>query len=218
VEAIIGMAPDLIVASNVNRSSGGGDPFKPLRNLGIDVVYIKTPESIAQIYDEIEQIAAALGLPDKAAALVAGMKARIDAVSMVAKTIKTKRSVYYEVSSDPYPVTMGGDTYLNEIINLVGAKNIFADQKGWFAPTTDAVIAANPDVILANAYSEEGGGKAAIKSIKNRPGFSSLDALKQNRLYLIDGNAASQASPVVVKAIGEIARAIYPEYSWPNDS
>jgi iron complex transport system substrate-binding protein len=215
-EAIINLEPTLIVASSVNRSSAGDDPFKPLRDLGIKIAYIKTADSIEEIYEEIDEIADALGVPKGGAALVARMEGQISAISRVAETIKQKRTVYYEVSSDPYPVTTGSNTYLHEVINLVGAVNIFADKKGWFAPTAEAVIAANPDVILANNYAEEGGGRAALASIENRPGFSSINAVKNGRLYLIDGNTASRSSPGIVKAIIQIAQAVYPECKWPR--
>jgi iron complex transport system substrate-binding protein len=210
-EAIIGMAPDLIVASEINRTSAADDPFKLLRDVGINIVYIETPDTIADIYTEIMAIAEALGVQDRGEALVNDMKASLESVSASAKEAAQKAGrsapfrVYFEVSPFPYPVTFGSGTYLNEMIELAGGVNIFAGQNGWFAPSAEAVINGNPDVILAMDYGERG----ILDELTGREGFNVIDAVKNKRVYLIDGNTASQAAPGIVAALKEMAAALW---------
>ena len=56
-EAIIGLEPDLIIASGHNKSGSSDDPFKLVKEAGISVVYIPSSESIQGIYDDINFIA-----------------------------------------------------------------------------------------------------------------------------------------------------------------
>ena len=56
--------------------------------------------------------------------------------------------------------------FLNEMIELIGATNIFADQDGWIPVSAEQVVAANPDVIITNADYMEG----AVAEIEAREG------------------------------------------------
>jgi iron complex transport system substrate-binding protein len=215
-EALINMQPDLIIASSINRLNSSDNPFKPLQDLGIKVDYIEIPVAIADIYTVINQIAGDLGLPEKGRSLVSRMKGQLAAIKAVSSGIKNKKTVYYEVSGVPLPVTTGSGTYLDEMLDIAGLKNIFEPKKGWFSPNGEAVISANPDVILSNDALTQGGMVTALADFKSRPGFSSISAVKNGKIYFMNGDNASRPSPGIVKAILEIARTVYPDFPWPN--
>jgi iron complex transport system substrate-binding protein len=93
------------------------------------------------------------------------------------------------------------------MIELIGARNIFADQMGWLAVTEEAAISANPDVILTNVnYIED-----SIGEIKSRDGWEEVNALKNNAVYYIDNGYSSLPNHNIVKALKEMALAVYPE-------
>ena len=69
------------------------------------------------------------------------------------------------------------------------------------------VLARNPDIIITNVY-----GVGMVEEIISRPGWHTLDAVINNRVYWVDANASSRPSHNVISAIWEIARAVYPEY------
>ena len=94
------------------------------------------------------------------------------------------------------------------MIELVGAENIFKDINGWTSPSEEAVIDANPDVILTNVNYVEN----SIEEIKSRKGWENIKAIKDNQVYMIDKNASSRPSQHIVTALKQIANAIYPEY------
>ncbi|MDR0910574.1 MAG: ABC transporter substrate-binding protein [Spirochaetaceae bacterium] len=208
-EAIVAMQPDIIFASEINRSGAGDDPFKLLREMGIHIIYIPTANSIKDIYSDINQIAQSLHAEPKGRAIVQGMQAELASIAAVGKTIRQKKKVYWEVSSFPNPVSFGSGVYLNEIIELVGAENIFAKEKGWFSPSAENIIIANPDVILEMFYEA---GNTASQGLARRPGFQVIKAVKNKALYMIDADSASRTSPGIVKAIKEVAHSVYPEY------
>ncbi len=83
------------------------------------------------------------------------MKSKIDEIASIGKNITDKKSVYFEISPAPSLFTFGQGTFLNEMIEIIGAKNIFADEKGWISPSAESVIDKNPDIIFTNVdYTE----------------------------------------------------------------
>jgi iron complex transport system substrate-binding protein len=91
------------------------------------------------------------------------------------------------------------------MIGIIGARNIFDNEDRWFTPGPEAIIHANPDVIFILAGNE---AEAAMAEIKNRPGFSAINAVRQNRVYAVDPNSASRPSQNIVRALEEMFRAI----------
>jgi iron complex transport system substrate-binding protein len=93
------------------------------------------------------------------------------------------------------------------MIELIGAKNIFASEQGWFTPSAEVIINRNPDVILTMAYP----GSDSAAEMRTRQGFETINAVKQNRIYSIDSNPASRPSQNVITALKQMALAVYPE-------
>ena len=136
------------------------------------------------------------------------MKTQIDEIKAIGDTIADKKSVYFEISPVPYLSSFGKSTFLNEMIEIIGAENIFENEDGWISPTAEAIIDANPEVILTNAEYMDN----PIDEIKFRDAWENINAIKNNEVYLVDKNASSRPSQNVVKALKQMAEAVYPEY------
>jgi iron complex transport system substrate-binding protein len=133
---------------------------------------------------------------------------KISAVgSSIGKT-GNRRSVYFEIAPAPAMVSFGSGAYLHEMIEISGGRNIFAAQKGWFSPGAEAIIQGDPDVILALRYGDDD----PVPEIVSRPGFETITAVKNKRVYGIDADPASRPSQNIVKALKQMARSVYPEY------
>jgi iron complex transport system substrate-binding protein len=211
-EAVIGLAPDLIIANGHNQFGSGDDPFKLIREAGITVAYIPMSESIAAIYGDIEFIAEALGVPEKGREVTERMRSHIDAIAAVGRTISDKRTVYFEISPIPSIVSLGRDSYLHEMIETIGAENIFASERGVLFPSAEAIISKNPDVIFTNVnYGDGQGAEDPVEEIKRRTGFEHIAAVKNNRVYQIDADSSSRPSPHILLALNQMAAAVYPE-------
>lgn len=206
-EAIIGLDPDIIIASGHNKTGSSEDPFKLVKEAGIPVVYIPSSESIQGIYEDIEFIANVLNVESKGNELVNSMKSKIDEIGKIGKTITDKKSVYFEISPSPSLFTFGQGTFLNEMIEIIGAKNIFDDEKGWISPSAESVITKNPDIIFTNVNYIEN----PIKEIETRDGFENINAVKNNKVYQIDSNASSRPSQNIILALEQMAKNIYPD-------
>lgn len=206
-ETIIALEPDIIIASGHNKE-GKEDPFAVLKEAGIPVVYIPSADSIEGIYKDIEFIAELTNKKSEGNKMVDEMKKEVASITEVAKTITDKKKVYFEIGSTSKLSSFGSETFLDELLTTVGAENIFANEKSWISPSEEAIVTGNPDVILTN----EGFVENATEVIAKRPGWESINAVKNNEIFLIDKNTSSRGSQNVVKALKEIAKAVYPEY------
>ena len=206
IEQVIALAPDVIFAAGITQVDGL-DPFEPAAALGIEVVHIPWAASIAEIKADIRLIAAAVDAEEAGEALILKMNLEMDEIRAIAAEIEAPRTVYFEIGAPPFLFSFGQGVFLHEMLELVGAVNVFADQDAWFSPADEAVLEANPDVILTNVgYIDE-----PVEDVLNRPGWDVITAIQNGRVYFVDPDSSSRPSHHIVEAMWEMARAIYPE-------
>ena len=209
-EAIIALNPDIVIASGHNKS-GDEDPFALIKEAGIPVAYIPSSYSIDGIYGDIEFIASLTDTEKEGKDLINSMKKEVEAIKSIGDTITDKKSVYFEIGAGSGLYTFGNETFLNEMIETIGATNVFGEENSWITVTPEAVIDANPDVILANTPGTNEAGLTAVEDIKSREGWDTIAAVQNGDVYQIDKNASSRASQYIIKALREMAKAVYPD-------
>lgn len=205
-EALVELEPDLIIASGHNRQ-GGENPYALLEEAGICVAYIPSSTSVQGICDDISFIAQLTGAQEAGRAMVEDYKKQVREIEAVGASITEKKKVYFEIAPAPDLSSFGRDTFLNEFIELIGAENIFADQEGWISPSAESILERNPDVILTNVSYVDN----AVDEIKAREGWNAVKAVSDGAVYLIDSNPASRPSQYSIKALRQIAHAVYPD-------
>ena len=208
-EVIIALNPDIVIASGHNKS-GDEDPFALIKEAGIPVAYIPSSYSIDGIYGDIEFIASLTDKEKEGKDLINSMKKEVEAIKTIGDTIKDKKNVYFEIGAGSGLYTFGNETFLNEMIETIGANNVFGEENSWITVTPEAVIDANPDVILVNSPGTNEAGLAAVEDILSRDGWDTITAVKNGDVYQIDKNSSSRASQNIIKALKEMAKAIYP--------
>ena len=205
-EQIAALQPDLVIVSGMTDISGN-DLYAPLTDLGICVVNIPSSTSIQGIRDDIAFLAACVGRSVEGAKLVKEMDDAIDEIAAIGATVTDKKTVYFEISAAPYCYSFGSDTFLNEMIELIGAQNIFADQSGWLSVEPESVVSANPDVILTSVnYIDD-----PVGELLARDGWQEVTAVKDGAVYAIDNQSSSLPNENIVAALREMAAAVYPE-------
>jgi iron complex transport system substrate-binding protein len=207
-EVIVNLEPDIIIASGHNPTGTGEDPFQLLREMGIPVVYISMSKSIDEIYKDVAFIAELLQAGKEGEALINATKAQIaKVIQPVLQNVIHKRTVYFEISAAPDMFTFGKDSFIDDMISVIGAINIFGNENWLVMPSAEAIIDRNPDVILTNVtYIDD-----PIGEIKSRPGFNHINAVKNNRIYQIDTDSSVRPSPRIVLALRQMAQAVYAE-------
>lgn len=205
-ETIIKLQPDIIIASGHNKS-GTEDPYSLIKEAGISVVYIPSSDSIQGICDDISFIADITGTSKKGKEIIDNLNKEIAKYKEIGSKITEKKKVYFEISPAPNLFTFGKGTFLNEMMEIVGADNVFANDGVWIPVSGEAVLKANPEIILTNVNYMEN----PIEELKSREGWNAITAVSSNQVFAIDTNSSSRPSHKVIKALKEIARAVYPD-------
>lgn len=206
-ENIVALQPDIIFGTGMSKSDGT-DPFAPMVEMGAFVTVVPTSTSIEGIKEDILYIGKVTKTEEAAQKIVDDYQAKIDEILAKINKAKTdeKIKVYFETSPMPKAYTFGQETFLNDMLNMLGAENIFGDQTGWIPVSEEQVVAKNPSVILTNA----GFLETPVEDIKNRSGWENIDAVKNNNVFLIDKNTSARANENSIVAFEQMAQALYP--------
>lgn len=207
-ENIVSLQPDIIFGTGMSKAKGT-DPFAPMVEMGAFVTVVPTSKSIEGIKEDILYIGKVTKKEAEAEKIVNDYDERVSAILKEIEGLKTDEpiTVYFETSPMPDAYTFGQNTFLNDMLNLLGAKNIFDDQEGWLPVSEEQVVAKNPSVIITNAdYLEN-----VTEDIKNRAGWENIDAIKNDRVYVIEQNTSARANENSIVAFENIAKALYPE-------
>ena len=206
IEAIAALEPDIVFTTGMSYIEG--DPYSALIDLGICVVVIPSSNSLEGVKEDILFTAACVGETEKAQAIVDEMQKDLDEIAEIGKTITEKKTVAFEISALPYIYSTGKGTFIDEMITLIGAENVYGDQESWIPVAEEDAVAADPDVILTSVnYLPD-----AVGEIMGRPGWEEVKAVKNGEVYYIDNASSSLPNQYVVKALLEMAKAVYPEY------
>ena len=205
IEQIAMLEPDVVFTSGMSYIDD--NPFKALIDMGICVIEIPSSNSIEDVKEDIVFTAACLGVEDEGQAMVDAMQAKIDEIAAIGATITEKKTVLFEIACLPHIYSFGKGTFLDEMINLIGAENVLGDQQSWLSVTEESAVVANPDVILTNVnYIED-----SVGEILARPGWESVTAIINGDVHYIDNGKSSLPNHYIVDALIEMAVAVYPE-------
>lgn len=203
-EQLLALKPDVVLVTDMSAAGGGEDPFALLSKNGISVITITTPNTLEEISQDVAFIAEVIGEKEKGAKLAEDMLSKMEEYRQLGEKVTTPKRVYFEISAAPYSYSFGQGVFLNEILELLGAENIFGDQTGWLSVTAEAAVAANPDVIFTNVdYIED-----PVAELLAREGWLDMQAILNQQVYWINPNASSQANHHVIDAMEEMALAL----------
>lgn len=207
LEAIVSAKPDLVLCK--------WDTHQPLveslERLSIPCLAIGA-QSLQELFEQAIWIGQVTAHESQAQALIQRMQGRRDhLVSIVERSRPEKRlKVFYEVWDSPL-MTAGPNSFINEMLVLAGLENIIKDTSIRYPRiSAETVIKANPDLILAPTTHFE---TVEISEISARPGWNEIEAVKEERIYLISGDEVSRCGPRMLDALAEIIKAAYPEVS-----
>lgn len=205
-EKLIALKPQIVYVNDINLASSES-VWKQVEDAGITVVNIPTSTSIKAIKEDVQFIADSLSEHEKGQKLIKTMDQEIDEIAKIGKTIKKPKTVLFEVAALPDIYSFGNGTFLNEMIETIGAKNVLANEKGWLPVTEEAAIAAKPEVILTNVNYM----KDPAKEILARKNWENVPAVQNKEVFEIDNMSSSLPNNHITKALKQMAKAVYPE-------
>ncbi len=165
-----------------------------LEQFGIKV-FLSDVESINDIFGEIKYIAALTQREKSGEQLVQTLQAEFNET----KNSFTGKRVFYELWNAPYQ-SAGGSSFMNDVIEYAGGKNIFADIKDAYPIVSEeAIVARNPEVVIISAMNG-----ISVEEICSRPAWKNVDAVKNKRVYLVDADIFTRPGPRVINAVKEL--------------
>ena len=176
---------------------------------GPPVVVNLEPLRLADVLDDVRRVGAALGVPERAEAVVAALEARIAAVHARVARAPRRRCVVLEWIDPPFR----GGHWTPELVDLAGG----VDPLG--RPGDDAVVVswdavrdAVPEVlVLACCGYPIERTMADVPLLEARPGWRDLPAVRATDVYVIDGAAYfSRPGPRLVDSLEILATLLHP--------
>jgi iron complex transport system substrate-binding protein len=213
-EAILSLRPTVLITDG---TIGPIDVVLQLRDAGIAVVFVKPEPSIRGVSDLALQVATALGVPSSgtllAERLATELKSKIAEIAAIAPENAASRVrilfLYLRGASGIYYL-FGKESGADALITSLGGIDV-AGEIGWngMKPMTDeAVVAANPDLILVmtDGLKSVGGVNGLLES---KPAIALTNAGKNRRFVdMADGEILS-FGPRTAGVLDALARAIY---------
>jgi len=208
IEKIISLAPNLVLAhaSSAHNSEAG---LQQLKDAGIAVLVVNDAQSLDDVYEGIMMVGTATGELDEAETLVADMKEKIEGIQAKVQEIKEadRKTVFVEVSPVPEIYSVGSNTFMNEMLQLINAKNIVTEE-GWPKMDPEAVIERNPDVIITTHGYYTGD---SVSEVVSRDGWQDITAVKNEQVVDVDSDMVTRTGPRIAQGVEEIAKAVYPD-------
>ena len=189
-EEVIALQPDVVFTppNEANR-----DVWTQLNTAGIAIVVLDAV-NIEDIHRKIDIISQVVGMRSAGNALSGTIRSGLEAVRQIAENeFNGVVPVYIELDSFGGFWTAGGNTFVSEILELVGGRNVFRAQTGaWVTVSDEQIITANPRAII---FSDWGGHEPGIE---DRPGWDVIYAVEAGYIFGIDANLLAQAGASVV--------------------
>jgi iron complex transport system substrate-binding protein len=186
MEKLVSLNPDLVLAEDIHKQ----DVIPALERLGI-TCYALVPHNLTEIMDSILVVGRLTGAEDKAQEIVADMQKRIKFVTDKTAGLSDdqKPRVMYVIWEDM--MSVGVDTPIHEMINLAGGVNIVKGVTGFPTLALEEVIAANPQVMIANRE-DYPGGDAPYQAVLAEPRLKVVDAVKNGKVYNINASLTNR--------------------------
>ncbi|MGP6188959.1 MAG: ABC transporter substrate-binding protein [Vulcanimicrobiaceae bacterium] len=169
-ERVFRLHPSVVVAIKAQ------DPLlADLRRLGVPIVLLDD-DTYDDIFRTLKTLGRLSGRSQQARALAASLRARTAALERTVPRGPAPR-VFVVLGVDPI-FTPGGRSYISRLIELAGGRNAADLQAAYGRYSAEALLAAQPDVIVADRQS-------GLTSVLDRPPWNALRAVRAGRVAVI---------------------------------
>jgi len=182
LEKILSFNPDFVYLTNVMHNH----LIPHFESLNIDY-YLSDANSFEQVKNEILQIAKITGHTSTGENLVKEIDSAINKINSQNQLLQ-KPTVYWEVWNSPF-MSVGNSSFINDLINTAGGINIFQEiAQAYPTISEETIVAKNPQIIIIPQNSG-----ITVESVKNRKGWSQIDAVKNDKIFIVDDNLLTRS-------------------------
>ncbi len=206
MEKVISLDPDLVLAEDIHKQ----EIIPALERMGI-TCYALVPHNLDEIMNSILVIGRLTGANSKAREIVSDMQGRIKNIAdkTAGLTDARKPRVMYVIWHEPI-MSVGVDTPIHEMFTLAGGVNIVKGVEGFPTLSLEEVIAANPQIIIANVE-DYPGGDAPLQAVLTEQRLKVVEAVAQGKVYGISASLTNRPVPRIIDGFEWLAALIHPE-------
>lgn len=196
-EVVLGKKPDLVVlyASEDNRAAA-----ERLRAAGVSTLSLKV-DSIAEFRRATRLLGGILGDSARAEVVVDSVYGTLERVRAATANLP-RPAVFWHVWDAPL-ITIGGGSFMNELVDIAGARNVYADIPGPSkAISLEDVAKRDPDFILA--------GPIGATQIRGDQRWKIVRAAREGKVLTVDTLLVARPSVRLGEAAVSLARLLHP--------
>lgn len=191
LEAVAALRPDLVIAW---ESGNIASHVAKLKAIGLPVLLIDT-KRIEDVPADLERLGELAGARDEARAAAAQFRSRLAALT-ARHAARPRVATFYQVWNQPL-MTVGGGQIISDAIHLCGGDNVFAGLRQMAAAVTvEAVLAANPEAIVASGMDE-----ARPEWLDDWRRWPALTAVARNNLFFVPPDHLQRHTPRILDGI-----------------
>ena len=217
-EEVLSMKPDVVIVSDWTQA----EKIQSMRDLGLKVVSVKSPETIQDAKEAVSQVAAAIGEPEKGKQLIGMMDKKLAEIREKTSKIKPEQRKNIVLLSLMTAYGGAGCAYDDacreaNVVNGIAAAGLKTGQQ----LTKEMLIKINPDIMLMPVYNDRGNydTQAFIDSYLKDPSLRTVKAVKEKQLIYPREQFIYNCSQDIVYCVQEIARVAYgEEFNFPDNA
>ncbi|GEA11228.1 hemin ABC transporter substrate-binding protein [Alteromonas sp. KUL49] len=209
-EGVLSLSPSLLIGES---DAGPEKVIQQLTDTELQIELISEHDNFSGIEQKIQTIAGLLGAEDAGDALVDEVKADKAALSYIVNQVEEAPKVLFVLSlRGGSPIVSGAGTSAHDVINAAGAVNVASELEGWKPLSTEAAVPLNPDVIITMGRA----GQHNTDKLAELPHFRFSNAVKNNRVFVVNGSFLLGMGPTTPKAVIDLATKLHPQASLPR--
>lgn len=216
------LAPDLILTQDLCQvcAPSGNEVSQALNLLPKkpQILWL-TPNSLAEIFDNLRELGEATGRAKKAEELIADGRARLEKIETITRNLTDRPRVFCIEWLDP--VYCSGH-WVPEMVSIAGGEDALSQEgSDSLRIPWDEVIEWKPEILIVTPC-----GFDLEQTIQQSqqlftyPGWSGLPAVRDGRVYAVDANSYfARPGPRVVDGTELLAHLIHPDvFRWEGSA
>jgi iron complex transport system substrate-binding protein len=200
LETIIAQKPQLVLVTTASQI----ESFTArMEDRGI-AVFVTNPKSLEDVLRNLRQIGELLGTAEKSEQLVRNLEQR---VSDIENRVKNEKSVRVFVQISPEPFTIGRDSFVTDLIARAGGESVTKNvAESYPRISKETALASQPEAIILSSGDAMSEGNSRPAEI-----FKESPAVKNGKVFKINGDLIARPGARLVNGLEEIARALHPQ-------
>jgi len=197
IEVVLGAHPDLVIlyASQDNRPAA-----ERFRAAGVNTLSLRV-DHIADFRRTVSLLGAILHDSARARAVIDSVQKTLDRVQAATKG-SSRPTVFWHIWDAPL-ITIGAGSFMNELVEIAGSRNVYADIKSPSAEISlEDVARRDPDFILA--------GPIGARQIESDPRWGIVRAAREKKILVVDTLLVARPSVRLGEAAVSLANLFHP--------